>query len=514
MTRARRSLAAVGLVAAGLLAAPAARAQPRPGIVGQHQMPVLGGGTELFRALLDHEGVQPIPPNQMGPGHDVIVVVVGTTASWNFDPMLLARQVLQQGGAALVATDTATAFYEFNKNFGDGPVTRISGTPITADARDCYQPDPTAPNLDDTPFVVPESPDDHVKNGLKPGRVWDVFRGLTKLATNDPSYFDRVPRFRGEFQYPLARLPKSSKIGVRPLASPLFAVGGDGPALWGGHGGYSFLAVADASVYINQMLSEPGTDNFEFALRTIEYLQGAGKDRKRCLFFENGRAVERFDELKAALAKQKPKAPPGGVPNIGPKLGQNQEELARLIDKRAEQLEDRDELHRSRIGPPGSERERRRFGDLIEVAAVVAAVGAALFLLRRTLSARQPQDLPPPPSTGAGAAPTGPPGVFERRQRELVRRNNLYEPVRNLIREFFDTTGAPAPGPRMPGLVIDRRAVRKPDSLRQAVRDMWRLAYGPPAHISAQRWFELEPYFTRLRRAHEDGKWRFAADGA
>jgi hypothetical protein len=64
----------------------------------------------------------------------------------------------------------------------------------------------------------------------------------------------------------------------------------------------------------------------------------------------------------------------------------------------------------------------------------------------------------------------------------------------------------------MPRLVIDARAVRKPDSLRQALRDMWRLAYGPPMYVSAQRWFELEPYFERLRRAHEDGKWRFAAD--
>ena len=111
--------------------------------------------------------------------------------------------------------------------------------------------------------------------------------------------------------------------------------------------------------------------------------------------------------------------------------------------------------------------------------------------------------MPPAPNTGAGAASTGPPGVFDRRQRELVRRNNLYEPVRNLMREFFDGIGAPSdPGPRLPPLFIDHYAVRKPDSLRQALRDMWRIAYGPPTHISAQRWFELEPYFNRLRRAH------------
>ena len=78
-----------------------------------------------------------------------------------------------------------------------------------------------------------------------------------------------------------------------------------------------------------------------------------------------------------------------------------------------------------------------------------------------------------------------------------------------MVREFFATTGAPPnPGPKIPRLVIDR-SIRKPDSLRQAVRDMWRIAFGPPMHISAQRWFELEPYFERLRKAHDDGKWRF-----
>jgi hypothetical protein len=99
--------------------------------------------------------------------------------------------------------------------------------------------------------------------------------------------------------------------------------------------------------------------------------------------------------------------------------------------------------------------------------------------------------------------------VFDRRQKELVRRNNLYEPVRNLMREFFVAAGAPSDaGPRMPRIVVSRE-VRKPDSLRLALRDMWRVAYGPPVYISAQRWFELEPYFERVRKAHADGKWQF-----
>src|SRR5439155_26047594 len=122
---------------------------------------------------------------------------------------------------------------------------------------------------------------------------WNVFRGFTKLATNKPTYIDETIQYRREYRYPLARLPKSSTVfGARLNAPPLLAVGGDGEPQWNGNPGYSFLAVADASIYINQMLlpgqNEPPNDNLEFTLRTIEYLQGPHKHRKKCVFFENG----------------------------------------------------------------------------------------------------------------------------------------------------------------------------------------------------------------------------------
>jgi hypothetical protein len=85
----------------------------------------------------------------------------------------------------------------------------------------------------------------------------------------------------------------------------------------------------------------------------------------------------------------------------------------------------------------------------------------------------------------------------------------VYEPVRDLVREFFVSLGIHGDqGPRHPKLVVSD-VVRKPDSLRQAVRDFWKLAYGPPQEMSVGRWRELEAYFVRLRDAHADGKWRF-----
>jgi hypothetical protein len=143
---------------------------------------------------------------------------------------------------------------------------------------------------------------------------------------------------------------------------------------------------------------------------------------------------------------------------------------------------------------------------------ILASIYVTIYLIRRWVAARKPTDLPPPP-TVAGA-PSGPPGVFERRQKELLRRDNVYEPVRDLVREFFGSLGIHGDqGPRHPKLVISD-IVRKPDSLRQAVRDFWKLAFGPPQEVTVARWRELEPYLNRLREAHADGKWRFVMPGA
>ena len=51
--------------------------------------------------------------------------------------------------------------------------------------------------------------------------------------------------------------------------------------------------------------------------------------------------------------------------------------------------------------------------------------------------------------------------------------------------------------------------VRKPDTLRQALRDLWAVAYGRPAPVTAMRWAALEPLVPRALAAHRAGKWRF-----
>jgi hypothetical protein len=185
-----------------------------------------------------------------------------------------------------------------------------------------------------------------------------------------------------------------------------------------------------------------------------------------------------------------------------------QDKLVDLGNAIIDRLETNNAHNNLLLGSPSNpEGQSRNLAWIMRFFLIVATAFAAWFVLRRVWGSRKPNDLPPAPAVAG--APSGPPGVFDRRQKELLRRNNVYEPVRDLVREFFAAVGAHGtPGARHPKLVISD-AVRKPDSLRAAIRDLWKLAYGPSQVVTVGRWRELEPYFERVRQAHEDGKWRF-----
>lgn len=507
-----------GFALAGLLAAlalanpPTARAQPKPGPQPFPQPMVSGGGTEFFRALLDLADIKPVRASELNalqPGPDLIVVVLGSpNRPQGHDPLEWARETVKAGGGVLIASDSSFPIYESdndplrgNRKSGD-----FEGETVSLSR---FDPERAHQGLLSCPYAVPVSPDEVFPPIARPGRVWGVFRGLNKVATNQPTHIT-LRQHRAEYRYPLARLPQGVRgdAGTRFIVPPLLAVGGDGQPDADGPG-YSFLAVADSSIYINQMLSEPGADNRKLAFRTVEYLRGPNGERKRCVFFENGRVIESFDQLRGAAGPPRPPVPPEAVPNVPQVMRQNQDKLVEIIDAVADKLQTQDALHKMLVGEPGSERERNTAAGWVQGLLVLVSLAVGWFLLRWFFGARSPQNGPPPPNTGAGAASTGPPGVFERRQKELVRRNNVYEPVKALLREFFVAVGAPADaGPRMPTLDVSDE-VRKPESLRLALRDLWRLAYGPPTTLTAQRWGELEPYFERLKKAHADGKWRF-----
>ncbi|MBA4189968.1 MAG: hypothetical protein C0467_18440 [Planctomycetaceae bacterium] len=480
------------------------------------QFEISADGTDLFRALLDRAGIKPVREQDIWNLHqgaeDVIVIVMGTSRHGHHRGgvgigLSAAQQVTFSGGAAFIATDSPVDLEAFNQGH------RAWVSPFRVRCNDktsvhgVLDTDGSVEWKYDCPYVLPIPPS-RVALQDPDNPLTRVFHGngaelkpLTKVATNSSSYF-AMDTFRGLMSQPVAQFPKGC-IAYHPdgqfgesvrIDDAVFAVGGYG---FGGDQDttYRFLAMADQSVFINQMLIEPGTQNLELTYRVIEYLQGPDK-RKRCLFIENGRVIERFDELRQAFATPKPPLP---MPN----LGAMQDKLVDLGNKLVGDMQERDVFNKLLM---------RAFGlpAIVRLLLLLGALYGMWFLLRRMFTARKPTDIPHPPAVAG--VPSGPPGVFDRRQKELVRRNNIYEPVRDMVREFFTSLGVHGEqGPKLPTLVISK-VVRKPDSLRAAIKDFWKLAYGPPQEVSVNRWRELDVYFERVQIAHADGKWHFVLD--
>lgn len=481
-----------------VLLAPASTTGQQP--VTRQPVTIPRDGFDLFRALLDREGIRPVAREEFERNflqgfNDLIVIILGDPRSARrADPMWVARQVVQNGGAALIATDS-----ELHYLGPTGTTGWITGNRLECDRNNAYHRYP------DCPYVIPLSPQ-VFRDGLAPQMpIEAVFRDLDRIATNSPSYL-AVDTWTDELRYPLARFPARSVLSGfnRQLlpANTLFAVGGEGPSE-NLRRSYQFILMADHSVFINQMLLEPGTDNLELTYRVIDFLRQPNPAnpresiRKRCLFIENGQVVERFDGLRQAFKQ--------GLPLPQVNLWGIQDKLVDLGNAVIDDVQNRDLPNKLFVGGFG-------LPAIMRFLLLILTVVGTLVILNRLRGSRQPQDLPPSPSVPG--APSGPPGVFDRRQRELLRRDNVYEPVRDLVREFFVSIGVHGePGPKPPPVVI-ASVIRKPESLRKAIKDFWKLAYGPPEVLKVNQWREMEPYFERLRQAHADGKWRFEFEEA
>ena len=471
-----------------------------------------GDGSEFFRALLHIHGIKPVTTDELlklTRYDDVIVIVLGNpNQSQNRFlrmPQAYAMNAIEHGGAALIAS-------KINFRFPIGGIS-IENTDVTVE---CRANSSTFRGHSDCPFAISIPHRILINDRSKDARR--LFNGdgmellsLKRVVAGTPSYITLPGKDDRSFIAPLARYPDETYafprdgLGAKRISltgDRYFSVGGE----WHSDENNKvsrLVAMSSAEVFNNTLLyltaeeEENRTDNLELCVRTIEYLQGPNRERKRCVFFKDGYLIEHFDDLARATATQKMPFPRANMVNL----------QKNLIDKGNSII---DEIQK-KDAPNSLLNKLIPLRWLVLTVLWLAAISACLFIVRRAFGSRKPTDLPPPPTIAS--ATSGPPGVFERRQKELLRRDNVYEPVRDLIRDFFVSVGVHGePGPRLPKLNISR-VVRKPDSLRLALRDLWRLAYGPPSAVSVSQWRDLEPYFERVQQAHVDKKWAFAFEG-
>ena len=475
--------------------------------------PLPAGGFEVFRAVLDLAKFKPMTArevNDFDQLDDVLVVIFGeANIGLNFAPrpITVADRVVRRGGAALIVHDSNLGV----ANPQTGILTQIDGRRVSVTRPElAYQG-----NLLD-PLLVPEEGDDPV-HGL--------FKGLKRVATEHPSYIQFIG-FDNNTRRVLARFPfnrSRSRVWTPPsqdLApmTPLdtfqnpFAVAAAPVIGRNGQVEYRQLIMADHAVFKNSLMApaptDGQTDNILLAQRTVAYLQGPDQFRKRCAYFENGQLVEDFGQVRRMMQQQDPMP---NLPNPLAILLSNQGPITDMGNRLLDRVQERDVPNAILLGSPDNPGgQARRLTGILTAFLFMGSVWAALFLLRRVWRSRQPTDNPPPPYAGGSVTADRSGGVFDRRKRELVRRNNLYEPVRDLVRDLFTTAGATGgPGVKPPPIECSS-VVRKPAKLREAIHDLWRLAYGKPVAVSVRRSQELAPVIERLYREHADGVWWFS----
>jgi hypothetical protein len=502
---------------AQIIVQPQPLAQPQPKEQGKIEL--RAEGSEFFRALLKIRGIQPVKEadlSTLNNYNDVIVIIVGDPKTRITNRGLSGQFILHtpsgivenasRSGAAILVATTTNYHLPSHPNFGQIHVEEVPmsyvGEELNATLGNRYR---------DCPLLVP-APHRFNING-NDADLLKLFDGdgkdskrLTRVAAGSPTYISLTfDDQQNAGLTPLALFPPGCSDETNRLKGNIvFAAGGEVRILKNSPTPFRIVAFASNKIFSNALLylaaaenPEDQTDNMELCLRTIEYLQGPGLQRKRCVFFENGRLIEHFDDLARATNKQ--------IPMPSANIGALQKDLIdkgnSLID--GFQKDDAPNKLANKLLP------------LRTLALIVfwfVSISACLFMLRRVFGSGKPSNIPPAPTIAGATA--DPPGVFDRRQKELLRRNNVYEPVRDLIREFFESVGIHGePGEKLPKLKISD-VVRKPDSLRLAIKDLWRLAYGQPQVVSIALWRDQEPYFERVREAHAQGKWAFVLESA
>jgi hypothetical protein len=471
-----------------------------------------GSGSELFRALLNKRQIQPVSEADLGTqsiSQDTMLIVVGDVVHRQGPnhhhaapavemPLHFASRLLASGGSVLIASSQQCDLPDMG-----GSVAILRGPSVESPQGPCWK------GLPNCPFARPS--EESSSESLAA-----LFRGtggvgrLDRVVAGSPSFIEFPSHRPGQREQrgamkPLAVFPAGSKwrdpLPINNVASGLyFAVGADVA-----HGQHNsrFLAFASGSIFNNTLMQavanpQSSTDNLELSLRVIDFLQGDGLEqpkRNRCIFYEDGRLVTHFDDLALATLPTPP------IPRFD-------------VDKLQDKIVDEGNRALDKLQTSGILTNLFKGLDRSAITTallVLSAIAAAWYLFTRLFAARWSGASPPPPVIPA--ATDGPPGIFNHRQKELLRRNNVYEPVRDLLRDFFSGMGVVSAeqAPELPRIQV-ARGVRRPDSLRLAVKDLWRLAYGPPQSLPIKRWQEMEPYFVRIRDAHDAGQWRFVVN--
>jgi len=476
-------------LAAALLASPSPAGAAELNQPADERPPTAAGNTtDLFRGLLKFAGAEPLKTlDEAEDLSDVVLVLLGDI-SRERESARWCRRVMDRGGAVLIATARMT---DFSPYFEPGVVPGLSGSPVQ-----CTRPEACLGRVPRYPFLVNKIPSPLSNPDL------ERMAGLSLVANESPSSFQNRPRRGSRFDSKtIAELPEGCRLsfGVSwPVSSPTAAVLVT-PLVTPRDPASSSIALVYSSpaMFANKLLMARGTDNFVYAYHMTNFLvtkPGGGSKRTKCFFVEDGTPVTNFDEFPLLPQRIPPVAPPV------PALETLQDKLTDAVNGALDDVQTRDVLGRQ---------VSRHFDRVMPVLAVVAAALATLFLVRRAWKARYSPEVSPPAglTVPAGGSP------LDRRRVEILRSNDLYEPLREHLRALFARWGRAGGGTELPPVEIAGDASEK-RNLVGKISKLWEIAHGDtPVAVPYVRWKELEPMIESVTRAADAGRWRFAGQG-
>lgn len=422
-------------------------------------------GIDIFANLLHEEGLKPLASiedlKKADPAKTVIIVLGRT----NPVPLIGKaagglRHFLDSGGALLIASDYPDQ--ERLEPLGLG----ISGVPVFQSGErrflgkysDCpvleTGPVKSHPLLKDLPRPLVT---------MRPS-VFTATPGLDQIGWYGPSSYKATRRV-------VSVVGRNGAI----LASPAKAGPGGRELYLTGHG-----------LFMNCFLVRTDYANFHFARNAVRWLaEGPRGARTHVLLLENNDAVQKLD-----LPLSRPEIPWAALMNLFVDQVQRQGLMEELVRRNAS---------------PTS---------IWKWSFIIISALMAPFVLRRFVLARFRRDSKATLLIGLQNAPPPPWPPGRQRQAELLRRGNLAEPARILVRQWLkEQTGAPEPLGLPPCEIHAsgwrRRGLEKQLDLVSLLADP-----GPSGRLSPRRFRRLPALLTDLTRALLEGEICFVLSAA
>lgn len=419
-------------------------------------------GTEIFRALLKHRGLEPVILNQPGFNPKQTVLVIIGDVSNHLKPHLadLSRKILANGGAVLIVSGCKSDVAHYFPT---------ADAPIYIDGRTVIDPQACLHNKFEQPLI---------RFSNLPVSLAD--QDLLKMAK-----LGRVAASQSSFLFEPYRPHSLVSFGLYSETAQVDGIDRRSLCVMGIAPVETMTAVVLASegIVSNESLanrSESRTENFEFAMHLSAYLaSGPNRENRRskCLFFENNRFRTDFDCVQLV----------SGELDIRPSWMSIQKTIAENAESKLNELQSRDF--------PTQELLRKvRYMDLLLKIITATAILAALWVLRHAWS-------------GRGATADDASNKSLDVTVAIWDSNNFYAAAREKIRLQFLTWGL-SDGEKPVLAITGSYFYRK--RMERIVLALEGIAFGnTPLKVSKNRWVELDLWIRDVDEAITQGYLRF-----